>query len=72
MKTKCKHDVHFRLHMYANSTWLNCTTHDKPCADGIHVQSEMNVPFTFGCHGMGSGDTPAYFITGFGPLAASG
>ena len=60
---KCSEYVHFRLHMYANSTWLSCTTqNDKPCVDGIHVQFEMNVWGTFGNHGMGVGDTPPYYI----------
>ena len=48
--------------MYANSTWRNCTTqNDKPCADGVRVQSEMNVLLTIGGHGMRDGDTPAYY-----------
>ena len=46
--------------MCANSTWLNCITqNDKPCADGVHVESEMTVKVTLGGHGMGGGDTPA-------------
>ena len=53
MTAKCTRDVHFRLHMYANSTWLDCSTeNDKPCADGVHVQPEMNVTSTF----CGGGD----------------
>ena len=31
----------------------------KPCIVGLHVESEMNVPGTFGSHGMGGGDTIA-------------
>ena len=59
---KCKLNVHVRLHMYANSTWLNCTTqNDEPCVDGELVQSEMNALCTFGGHGMGGGDTPANY-----------
>ena len=29
------------------------------CIASIHVQSKMNVPGTFGGHGMGGGDTTA-------------
>ena len=48
--------------MYANNTQLNCAPQDdKPCADGIHVQFEMNVLGTFGSLEMGGGDTPAYY-----------
>ena len=50
----------FKLHMYANSTWLYCTTqNDKPRADGVHVHSKMDLGGKFGGHGMGGGDTTA-------------
>ena len=66
MAAKCTEDVHFRLHMYANCSWLNCTTQNhKPCADDIHVQSKMNILDTFGNRAMGGGDTPAYYISGY-------
>ena len=46
--------------MYANSTWLNCTTQtDKACAYGVHVHYKMNAAGIIGGHGMGGGDTTA-------------
>ena len=60
MAAKCTRYVHFRLHMYANSTWLNCATqNDKPCADGVHTHSKMNAGGTFGGLGMGGRHTTA-------------
>ena len=52
--------VHFRMPMYAISTWLIILGRaGKPCSVGAHVQSKMNVLGTAGGHGMGGGDTPA-------------
>ena len=55
MIAKCTHDIHFKLHMYVIETYS--ISNDKPCVDGIYVQSKMNILDTFGSHGIGGRDS---------------
>ena len=60
MTAKCTSGIHFRMHIYAISTWLiilGCTI--TPCTACVHVHSEMPATGTFGSHGMGGGDATA-------------
>ena len=59
MTAKCTSCIHFRMHMYAISTWLIILG----CAYIVAYmyKSEMNMTCTFGSHGMGGGDMLASY-----------